>query len=217
MSTLPCLEQLAPNAVLLLHGRVCIKPPAVLDALYQNEAAISIASAPTFQPSFVWCDWQELVSGAILTNDEIRIMIWIRSLSAFHLPVAGAYCPLCRFPVRSWVEHFTAACAVFIIAAAVAFRAVLDEMQVDEWSVEATSLWDGNVDKSGSSLVVSLLWEGFQDWPGDLGGMLVGLFAFITRIDILHIQFVGPFARNCRRCTFKLLWRLFTTKNLYPY
>ena len=109
---------------------MCIKPPAVLDALYQNEAAISIASAPSFQPSFVWCNWKELVGEATLTNDEIRIMLWIQSLSDLHLPVAGAYCPLCRLPVRSWVEHLTAACVVFIIAAAAAFRAVLDVRSV---------------------------------------------------------------------------------------
>ena len=130
-----------------------------------------------------------MVREATLTNDEIHIMLWIQSLSAFRLPVAGAYCPLCRLPVRSWVEHLTAACVVFIIAAAATFRAVLDVMRVDEWSVDVTSLWDGTVNKAGSSLLVSLLWERCQDWPGDLGVHACGIVCFhCSQLSKVYIQ-----------------------------
>ena len=138
-----------------------------------------------------------MVGEATLTIDENRNMLCIQSLSALHLPVAGAYWPLCRLPVRSWVEHLTAACVVFLIATAAAFRAVLDVMRVDEWSVEVTPLWVGTVGKAGSFAGVTPMGR-LLGLAWGLGGACLWdcLLPLFATVEGVHSNFCGSYSQR---------------------
>ena len=146
-AVLPLLPLLSLHAVLLKAGKVCLRPADVLSAIYDAEV---LASRPQFLSRYysqTGSAWAFLVFEAKISNEVIRACVWLRS----------AYCPFCKASGQDWAQHLFQNCLKVCAAVHRVFWDLLQDMQLDGWTVEMQSLTQARVSVESVSFLVRLV------------------------------------------------------------
>ena len=98
-SSIPFVDQLNLRGALFCQGLLCIHPASALEKLYTSGASPACSLLPLKSSTLRCTDWEYLVVEAKLTNFEISVMMWVRSISFISVCVPGAYCPFCKIAV----------------------------------------------------------------------------------------------------------------------
>ena len=155
VSSLPCIDSLAPMALLLRSGRICVKPARVLNGIYVENASITALSSK--RPTSAW---ERVVSRALTTTEGISAMLWLRSADFFHHLPPAAYCPFCKLPLNEVIGHFQSECPLVPLCSAFAFRVALDTLTSIGWSIVWNSPWSATLSKGNHLTPVSLTVDG---------------------------------------------------------
>ena len=156
-AVLPLLPLLSLHAVLLKSGKVCLRPANVLSAIYDAEV---LASRPQFLSRYysqTGSAWAPLVLEAKISNEVIRACVWLRSATGLREYPRSAYCPFCKASVQGWGQHLFQNCLKVCAAVHRAFWDLLQDMQLDGWTLEMQSLTQARVSVESVSLLVRLV------------------------------------------------------------
>ena len=156
-AVLPLLPLLSLHAVLLKSGKVCLRPANVLLAIYDAEV---LASRPQFLSRYysqAGSAWAPLVLEAKVSNEVIRACVWLRSATGLREYPRSPYCPFCKASVQDWGQHLFQNCLKVCAAVHRAFWDLLQDMQLDGWTVEMQSLTQARVSVESVSFLVRLV------------------------------------------------------------
>ena len=156
----PFLSVLKPHSVLLQHGALCINPQSVLQSVYDASIFPSSSLPPLCFIGFRCSSWGHHLTELQLTNDEIRVCLWIRSHQHIRSSPPTAYCPFCEQSVGDWAAHFSLECLRLWVAVASAFQALLAELIVLGWSIEQESVHAATAVKGSERLPVRVVVDG---------------------------------------------------------
>ena len=156
--SIPFLHALQPQALLLREGMLCVSPREVLQQLYDNQMVpVVLQPMPGASRSSLLCsNWEAQVSELTLSNDDIRVCMWLRSSSVVGQAPSSAYCPFCGAVVGRWAQHFASGCLHVWVSVAAAFRTLILDLLSHEWTVQSFHLYSASVTKGGRRLDVRL-------------------------------------------------------------
>ena len=94
---------------------------------------------------------------AKISNEVIRACVWLRSATGLREYPRSPYCPFCKASVQDWGQHLFQNCLKVCAAVHRAFWGLLQDMQLDGWTVEMQSLTLARVSVESVSLLVRLV------------------------------------------------------------
>ena len=96
------------------------------------------------------------MSELTLSNDDIRVCMWLRSSSLVDQAPSSAYCPFCGAVVVQWAQHFAFGCLHVWVSVAAAFRSLILDLLSREWTVQSFHFYSASTTKGGRRLDVRL-------------------------------------------------------------
>ena len=160
------MDLLELKAVLFYHGIICVKVERAFEDIYHSEISlVPGVPQPMTHATVVWSNWRKLVEENMLSTEEIRIMLWIRSLPKFGEVVKGAFCPLCKRPVHCWLVHFQGMCSHFVVAVVFGFRQVLEKLRLCHWTFQESSIWTAQGHDGSCNILFQVMFDGRMPVP----------------------------------------------------
>ena len=144
IASLPCLDIVAPHSLLLISGKVCIRPSSTILQHYDME--LSGLRGVGHQPllGHAGANWCSIVCDNLVPVAALRSAMWLRSATRVKLIFPRMYCPYCALFLTDWPLHFAAQCPVLV--SAVRRGSGLSCLSCDPWTGNLRCSLCGNLD-----------------------------------------------------------------------
>lgn len=144
IASLPCLDIVAPHSLLLISGKICIRPSSTILQHYDME--LSGLRGVGHQPllGHAGANWCSIVCDNLVPVAALRSAMWLRSATRVKLIFPRMYCPYCALFLTDWPLHFAAQCPVLV--SAVRRGSGLSCLSCDLWTGNPRCSLCGNLD-----------------------------------------------------------------------